>query len=155
MTPDQLARHVEHDLRGVAIHEAAHAVIARRLGLGATPLVFPSMTSDPLEEKLFIGKTCHQRGDGYQTKMIALAGIVAEACDGESDVDGMNLMDWMESDVFAISATDAAGAGKYTEGDLDHCIGLVREAWAQIETEAEQLAAQGLRLYREMQEERP
>jgi hypothetical protein len=149
---DKLARHLAHDLRMASIHEAAHVVVATRLGLNAQAHVIPSGTANPIEEKLFIGQTRHAKGNSHQTKMICLAGTVAEECDGDPDVDGIGLMDWIESGVVALSDTDAAGAGAYTAEDLDHCIGLVREAWTEIEAEAERLAEQGMRLYREMQE---
>jgi hypothetical protein len=65
------------DLRRAAYHEAGHVIAARHFELNAWADVFPTGTKKPMEEKHFIGRTCHQRTTPFRAAVIGWAGLIA------------------------------------------------------------------------------
>lgn len=141
----------QHDLRMASIHEAAHAVVVRHLGGHANACVTPSYTSDPIEEKLYVGHTWFGRRDLNirQLMMVGLAGTVAEEVYSAPDCSGWSLFEALQEDVIGLSDSDAELVGRYTAADLDECIKLVSDLWNSIDMEAVYLAGTALDLLKQ------
>lgn len=146
------ARYLEHDVRKASIHEAAHIVIARRYGVWAQAYLVPTGTLDPFKEKSIVGQTMFGSLDSHRTKMVCLAGTIAEELEADPDLVGSQMFEALDDGILSLSESDAKGAGDYTVKDLDDCIELLRGAWKEIEEEAALLATRGIQLYRQMQE---
>lgn len=76
------ARIKAYDRRSAAIHEAGHALMAVELGYDADAWIYAHETSDPLDEKTWLGHTTIHGGPGDyghpHSRMVAVAGMVAE-----------------------------------------------------------------------------
>jgi hypothetical protein len=73
------ARVEARDRRLSAIHEAAHVVIARHVGMPAAAWIYRWPTDDPMREKTWGGKTIlGGKPSRPQRAMISVAGAVAE-----------------------------------------------------------------------------
>lgn len=139
LTPQQVN---DWELRAAAIHEAAHAVIARHFGYEASAQVFATPDPGP-DDKSWTGRTMfYQETAGRRdSRLIALAGTVAEQIDDDPDLEALDIADWLEAGVIELSATDARMAGDHAVEDMEEAVMLVRHLWEEIEAEAELLAA--------------
>jgi hypothetical protein len=70
------------DRRCAAVHEAGHLVVARHLGVIAFGAEIRKIEAQGIDEKEWIGSVRCQTGgiDPSKRRMVAVAGIVAEAC---------------------------------------------------------------------------
>lgn len=132
------------ELRKAGVHEAAHAVVAWHLGyLTGQAEVF--RVEDPGEwDKTWSGRVrFYEHIKGQDGRFIGLAGIVAEHVECDPDVTDMLLVDYLESDVIGLSATDAQMASGYTPRDIADTLTLVRWCWEEIDTRAAYLVRRG------------
>jgi hypothetical protein len=122
------------ELRNAAIHEAAHAVIARHLGHIATPEIH--RTPDPTDsDKIWIGSTTlYSKVGSYDDRLISLAGLIAEEVSTCPDIDADEIFDALDGGAIELSSTDAQGAGSYD------ALNLVRGLWSKIDSTAQFLA---------------
>jgi hypothetical protein len=99
----------EHDKRKAAIHEAGHATIAALLRIPMSAWLKENPTSDPLEEKTWVGSMSWYQSDlnDLDKATIAVAGRVAEylADDEELDADSF-IQVWEEGEDDGWSPTD-------------------------------------------------
>jgi hypothetical protein len=131
------------DLRSACIHEAAHAAVAQHLGAIAVAEVFPSGTSDTVNERYWVGQTrLYTPTTGRMRVLIGLAGSVAEALDdddGGREMIEMNPEDFNLS--YDLSQTDADLAGSFTTPDVEETAAILKSVWPTVEREAGYLAA--------------
>lgn len=143
------------DLRIAAYHEAGHAVVARRLGYFAFAMVIPNPGH---EHEPGHGAASFWGGRTHRTdpiphpthlRMIGLAGPVAEFLIDDDDgcLEAWDVMDHLEYEADTISETDRRSMDGYTYEDVERTVALVREAWAEIESYAAELVAEGEKNY--------
>lgn len=127
------------ELWKACIHECAHAAIARRFGASAEVKIRANADTS-MQENLYIGR-CKIVPElpKEQTRLVALAGVIAEQFGKNHDVTGDFIAKWIELENITLSARDAAGASGDTRRDLDECVSLVRQLWTDIEREASHL----------------
>jgi hypothetical protein len=130
------------DLRQACIHEAAHEAVAIFLGGGAAECaVWPSKTHNYLEERMWVGQTRFYMplASPERCRLIGLAGIVAEEFAGNADILPDNIFASLESGALQLSHSDALTAGPFDQADVEQCLQIVRQLWAEILQGAERL----------------
>ena len=124
------------DLRRVCIHECAHEVVARHFGAACAVAITPNPNGS-IEEQFYTGQLeIFAKLPKPQTRLICLAGSIAEQVDRDPSVKADDLADWLENGTLELSPTDAVGAGAYKLRDVRRCISLVKKLWPAIETAA-------------------
>lgn len=126
-----------HDLHSAAIHEAGHSVIAAHFGVPTHAELRKNASGG--EDVNWVGGWTRMFGkpsSAEAARVIGLAGVVAEAYAADDRVDGGEIADYLALGVMALSETDAGMAGGWTADDVERCLGLVRDAWPEIERQA-------------------
>lgn len=127
LAPGQSAR----DKRLVAVHEAAHAVVA--LAKGSTLVrawIWENPTDKPREEKTWLGRCSHRNFCPEARAIIGIAGEVAEAIErNEWDENwGYDFCEWEMSD------TDRECLGDYDPGwAADKAHEIMVDQWHNVE----------------------
>jgi hypothetical protein len=82
LSPERRAQICAEDQRHAAIHEAGHFVVAKYLGLSNVQAEIRKIEPQDDTEKEWVGSTrCLMEGvDASKRIMVAVAGVVAEAC---------------------------------------------------------------------------
>jgi hypothetical protein len=123
------------DLRKVCIHECAHKAVAWHFG-APSQVTISFNPNGSIEDKFFAGQTqVHASLSESETRVMCLAGTVAEQVDLDRNVEALDLWDWIGSAI-DLSDTDAAGAGDWDLADLEKCVALVKRLWPEIELAA-------------------
>ncbi len=137
VTPQQIS---ERELRKVAIHEAAHAVVAWHLGYLATKAEVFRVENPGEWDRTWTGRVWfYQQPSVQDGRFIGLAGYVAEQLQDDDEITGACLLDYLDLDAADLSATDARFAAAHTEADLEDTLMLVRWCWEEINTRAAHL----------------
>jgi len=139
MTPQEIE---VRDMRKVAIHEMGHTVVARHYGMVALPIITPTITTNPLEERTWVGST------GYDTthmtslrrRRCAIAGMVAEFMD-KPNVSKWALEEALESSYYneEWSPSDLEAAEGWSSADFRAVYSILKRNWAAIEKGAASL----------------
>jgi hypothetical protein len=135
----------EQDLRAACIHESAHMIVARHLGVGGFIHIGRNQGGGATGEQFVGGRLMHYGGqfhpidgqpDEQQSRLIGLAGSVAQFYDRDRDVPKEDIVGRLE-----LSVTDEDMAAGFDEGDIERCLLLVQQLWGDIEAEAARAAA--------------
>lgn len=136
------------DQRKAAIHECAHALVARHYGVRATPSIWHTETNDPITEKAWGGRV--QFHGHFQTfrrsRRVAIAGYLAELMDApheNADELENRMMDtfvWGEDDGW--SASDIAMAQGWTSADFRAVHSILKRKWKTLLQEMDELTRQ-------------
>ena len=144
-------RIVARERRTAAVHEAGHAVVARRYGMRSSARIFPNVGADPQGwERTWLGQSeCFgQTQSEHRRKVIAFAGAVAECCWYRDPIDHSSM--WEDPD--RMSPSDWALAG-CAPGEPDRACLLAAEKaesllsgrlWPQLVTTARALIVKGM-----------
>ncbi|HZN36033.1 MAG TPA: hypothetical protein VFB80_19520 [Pirellulaceae bacterium] len=91
------------DKREAAIHEAGHLTVGLALGVRGSAWVYRSETTDPDNEKLWIGK---HEAHGLVTATVAVSGLVAECWVEKPETSPDEIADWIDDGLVSPSPTD-------------------------------------------------
>lgn len=124
------------DLRRVCIHEFAHQEVARHFGADGHVRIHDNPNGG-IDERYF-GGSFHRLTDVdvRSKRLIALAGTVAETLDDTPDLEGWQLVEWLDGGLDELSESDADIAGDFDEHDIDECIAVALSVWQEIERHA-------------------
>jgi hypothetical protein len=124
------------DLWLAALHEHAHAVVARHFGVLGYVRLVPNPRGG-LEEKYF-GGSYHSivKPRGFAKRMICLAGIVAELIETEPQIEPYEAFELLSDGYIEMSKMDADCAGSFTMKDVEESYRLVQSLWDEIRLEA-------------------
>lgn len=127
------------DLRLVCLHEFAHQEVARHFGFEGHVRVHDN-PSGGFDERFFGGRffllDLFGKADPRAKRLIALAGKVAETLDDDPDLEGWELIEWLDYGIESLSDSDAVLAEAFDEQDIDECIAIVLSVWHEIERHA-------------------
>jgi hypothetical protein len=101
-TPEEIER---CDKREAAIHEAGHLTVGLALGVHGSAWVYKSETTDPENEKLWVGK---HESNGPTTGAVAVSGLVAECWVESATSIPDEITDWIDDGIVSPSPTDSA-----------------------------------------------
>jgi len=135
-TPETLRRTSRRDLVKSALHEVAHATVARAYGGRADALVWPNPGAweNPLEEKFWVGRCFHTKLEGQPLRLLGLAGELAGYLYDDPEVPVGEAYFFLEDDEH--SDTDAEARDGYTWEDVEAALDLLRAQWPEIRREA-------------------
>lgn len=152
---DAIERERQDKLR-VAIHEAAHAVVAAALGYRCRAYLYNrNHVPDLPEWTTWAGKAeffrCDfRRVDDPDRGVICAAGLAGECLHEDEGVTGEEICDFIEMEVVIFSSTDADGMGLTVDHDED-CIND-RVAMAALFDEAVRLLKSNREVWRSVSE---
>lgn len=129
---------IARDLKRTLIHECGHLIVGDHVGVKksfADFWLYEDVVS--LYEHLVGGRAHYFPPlDGRADQLMGVAGLVAESLAQPEDFSALDLLDHIDGDPDAMSATDREGAGEIDEALLDDCAGIIRRSWADLIDEA-------------------
>ena len=135
-------KQLAHDLRGTLIHECGHLIVGDHVGVEKSYVdLWLHEDAAPLDEKLVLGRAFYfPRLRGRNEQLMGVAGIVAESLAENLTVEeyfcSWTLLDNIDNDRDALSATDLKKAGEIDMALLDECAGILRRHWPDLIAEA-------------------
>jgi hypothetical protein len=140
----------DHDIRHAAIHECAHAIIARHYGLKAFPVIWHNPNGSLEGDKFWRGQTHHEPGSALRSRRIAIAGLMAEEMsnyDSTDEFDEICICASIEPDSIddyegcEWSPSDWDAAKGWTEHDAHAVYMILKRNWQALIEEAGKLIA--------------
>jgi len=131
-TCDDLAYAHKRDLLLACIHEYAHMIVARHLGIHGFVKIARNGSGGELERHFGGTFTRFADGNTHQKRMIGLAGTVAEHVYCDPAIEAFQIADFLECGADELSISDADISGDYTAADIEECLVLVKLLWATI-----------------------
>ena len=136
-------KQLAYDLQRSLIHECGHLIVGDHVGVINSFADFWLYEDvDPVKERLVGGQCrCFPPLGGRSNQLMGVAGIVAEGL-ADEEIDGEyffcsgSLLDYIDGEPNAMSATDLEAAGEIDEELLDECADVIQRRWPDLIAEA-------------------